>query len=165
VDLLDKNKNEIGVEKMGNHIDFNLPSIDRNATRKAVESSLEKYRILLLRQLDNQPKITQTYSIVPPTNTNKFHSSTEDAAIKNADLEREMQEYLKRMIGAVNRLTHWERAVIVKRYMSDEDVFDYEIYNEVGMSERKYYRVKARAFYKLAFMLKIEVYEEQDVTA
>jgi ArpU family phage transcriptional regulator len=150
---------------MGNLSDFNLPSIDRNATRKAVESALEKYRILLLRQFDNQPKITQTYSIIPPSNTNKFHSSTEDAAIKNADLEREMQQYLNRMINAVNRLTHWERAIIIKRYMDEEDVFDYEIYNDIGMSERKYYRVKARAFYKLAFLLKIEVYEEQGVTA
>ncbi|MCM3663469.1 ArpU family transcriptional regulator [Mesobacillus subterraneus] len=150
---------------MGNLSDFNLPSIDRNATRKAVESALEKYRILLLRQFDNQPQITQTYSIIPPSNTNKFHSSTEDAAIKNADLEREMQQYLNRMIHAVNRLTHWERAIIIKRYMDVEDVFDYEIYNDIGMSERKYYRVKARAFYKLAFLLKIEVYEEQGVTA
>ncbi|WLR54300.1 ArpU family phage packaging/lysis transcriptional regulator [Mesobacillus subterraneus] len=150
---------------MGNLSDFNLPSIDRNATRKAVESALEKYRILLLRQFDNQPKITQSYSIIPPSNTNQFYSTTEDVAIKNAELEREMQLYLTRMIKAVNGLTQWERAIIIKRYMDQEDVFDYEIYNEIGMSERKYYRVKGRAFYKLAFSLKIEVYEEKEVTA
>jgi ArpU family phage transcriptional regulator len=150
---------------MGNLSDFNLPSIDRNATRKAVETALEKYRILLLRQYDNLPKITQSYSIIPPSNTNKFHSSTEDTAIKNVELEREMNQYLNRMIHAVNRLTQWERAIIIKRYMDKEDVYDYEIYNDIGMSERKYYRVKARAFYKLAFSLKIEVYEEKEVTA
>lgn len=149
---------------MGNLSDFNLPSIDRNATRKAVESALEKYRILLLRQYDNLPKITQSYSIIPPSNTNKFHSSTEDTAIKNVELEREMNQYLNRMIHAVNRLTQWERAIIIKRYMDEEDVYDYEIYNDIGMSERKYYRVKARAFYKLAFSLKIEVYEGKELT-
>jgi ArpU family phage transcriptional regulator len=40
-------------------------------------------------------------------------------------------------------------------------VFDYEIYNEIGMSERRYYRLKARIFYKLAFILKIEEYKSE----
>ena len=36
----------------------------------------------------------------------------------------------------------------------------YELYNEMGMSESKYYRIKSRAFYKLAFALRIEVYKQ-----
>ncbi|MGH1232317.1 ArpU family phage packaging/lysis transcriptional regulator, partial [Bacillus toyonensis] len=43
----------------------------------------------------------------------------------------------------------------------DEDICDYMVYNEMGMSERTYRRVKARAFYKLAFALRLEVYETE----
>jgi ArpU family phage transcriptional regulator len=154
-------KNSRGAEKMGNQLDFNLPSINRDLTKKAVEKALEKYRILLLTQTnENQPKMTQTYSIIPPSNTNKFHSSTEDVAIRNSDLESERNEYLKGVGLAVNRLGYWERTVIIKRYMQPDDAYDYEVYNEIGFSQRKYYRLKSRAFYKLAFALKIEIYED-----
>jgi ArpU family phage transcriptional regulator len=60
----------------------------------------------------------------------------------------------------VNRLRFKEREIIVKRYLEDEEMYDYELYNKLGMSESKYYRLKARAFYNLAFALKIEVYEQ-----
>ncbi len=55
-----------------------------------------------------------------------------------------------------------QRDIIVKRYLEDEDVCDYMVYNEIGMSERTYRRVKARAFYKLAFALRLEVYEAEE---
>ncbi|CEG29813.1 ArpU family phage packaging/lysis transcriptional regulator [Bacillus sp. B-jedd] len=146
---------------MGNQINFNLPSIDREATKKAVEAALEKYRIFLLTQSpDKQPKVTQNFSMEMPAYSNQFHSSTEEAAIKNADYEMEREQYIRRIVLAVNRLSHWERSIIIMRYMSQEDYYDYELYNEMGMSERKYYRLKAKAFYRLAFALKVEVYEE-----
>ncbi|WP_199426954.1 ArpU family phage packaging/lysis transcriptional regulator [Thermaerobacillus caldiproteolyticus] len=148
---------------MEKQLEFVLPEIDRDATKKAVEAALEKYRVFLLTQsLDKLPKVTQQYSLVPPSNTNKFHSSTEEMAINNADYERERSEYIKRIAMAVNRLGYWERAILIRRYMTEDDVFDYEIYNEFGMSERKYYRIKSRAFYKLAFALKIEVYKKEE---
>jgi ArpU family phage transcriptional regulator len=132
--------------------------------KKAVEAALEKYRVFLLTQsLDKLPKVTQQYSLVRPSNTNKFHSSTEEMAISNADYERERSEYIKRIVTAVNRLGYWERAIIIKGYMTeDEDVFDYELYNNLDMSERKYYRIKSCAFYKLAFAFKIEVYKKEE---
>jgi ArpU family phage transcriptional regulator len=131
--------------------------------KKAVEAALEKYRVFLLTQsLDKLPKVTQQYSLVRPSNTNKFHSSTEEMAISNADYERERSEYIKRIVTAVNRLGYWERAILIRRYMTEDGVFDYEIYNDLGMSERKYYRIKSRAFYKLAFALKIEVYKKEE---
>ncbi|MBY6269489.1 ArpU family phage packaging/lysis transcriptional regulator [Parageobacillus thermoglucosidasius] len=148
---------------MEKQLEFVLPEIDRDATKKAVEAALEKYRIFLLtHSLDKLPKVTQQYSLVPPSNTNKFHSSTEEMAISNADYERERSEYIKRIAMAVNRLGYWERAILIRRYMTENDVYDYEIYNDFGMSERKYYRIKSRAFYKLAFALKIEVYKKEE---
>ena len=63
---------------------------------------------------------------------------------------------------AVNRLGYWERAIIIQRYMLQDDVFDYQVYNDLNFSERKYYRLKEKAFLKLALSLRIEVYKEGD---
>ena len=145
-----------------------LRDTDGEKTKEAVEAALEKYRMYMLTVPDEfLPRVTQTYSLMLPSNTNAFHSSTESAAIKKVDFERERDEYMERIRRAVNRLNKMERELIIKRYMTLEEPYDYEVYNEMGMSERKYYRIKSRAFYKLAFALKIEVYkkEKSEVTS
>jgi ArpU family phage transcriptional regulator len=82
--------------------------------------------------------------------------------IDKVDFEREPDEYIEWILKAVNRLTFKERELIIKRYLSDEEVYDYELYNDTGYSERKYYRLKARIFYKLAFILGIEIYKGEE---
>jgi ArpU family phage transcriptional regulator len=77
-------------------------------------------------------------------------------------MQREHDEYMEWIRRGVNRLSTRERELIVKRYLSDEEMYDYELYNEIGMSESKYYRLRARAFYKLPFALRIEVYKEEE---
>lgn len=140
---------------------FKLPEIDRNATKAAVESELDKYQMyLLMDPEEHEPKITSSFKLVSTAPSNQFHSSTEETAIKRLDIEKKRQDFLKRIQRAVNRLAYQERSIIIKRYMSGDDIYDYEVYNELGFSERKYYRIKARAFYKLAFILRIEVYQE-----
>lgn len=149
---------------MGNQLTFKLPEIDREKTKESVEAAFEKYRFYLLTVPEERlPKVTASYSLVPPTNTNAFHSSTEAAVINKVDFERERDQYLERIIRGVNRLSKMEREIIYKRYLEDEETFDYEIYNEIGFSERRYYRLKARIFYKLAFILRIEVYKSEDM--
>lgn len=87
--------------------------------------------------------------------------SAEDATIKKVDFERERDEYMeKRIRRAVNRLNKMERELIIRRYMTLEEPYDYEVYNEMGVSESKFYRIREKAFYKLAFALRIEVYKE-----
>ncbi|WP_245399838.1 ArpU family phage packaging/lysis transcriptional regulator [Niallia sp. Man26] len=141
-------------------ISFELPEIDREETKKAVEAAFEKYQFYLLTVPDEKlPKVTATYSLTPPSSTNEFHSSTEDIAIRSIDFERERDRYIEWIRRAVNRLSNKEREIIIKRYLQGEEVFDYEVYNELGFGERKYYRLKARIFYKLAFLLRIEVYK------
>lgn len=136
-----------------------LPEIDRERTKEAVEAALEKYRFYLLREPEeNLPKVTATYSLTPPAFSNQFHSSTETAVIDKVDFERERTEYIEKIRKAVNRLNFKERELIIKRYLQDDEVYDYEIYNDVGLSESKYYKLRGRAFYKLAFILRIEVY-------
>lgn len=138
---------------------FMLPEIDREKTKAAVESALEKYRFyLLMVPEDKLPKITATYSLVPPSFSNEFYSSTEQAVMDRIELDIARNKHIEWVLKAVNRLSKMEREIIYKRYLEDEEIFDYEIYNEMGMSERRYYRLKARIFYKLAFILRIEVY-------
>lgn len=146
---------------MSKQLHFILPEIDREKTKDEVEKVLEKYRMYLLSIPEEKvPKITANYSLVPPAFSNEFHSPTENAVIEKIDLEREREKHIEWVRKGVNRLKFKEREIIVKRYLEDEEMYDYELYNQLGMSERKYYRIKARAFYSLAFALKIEVYEQ-----
>ncbi|MEK4024463.1 ArpU family phage packaging/lysis transcriptional regulator [Sporosarcina sp. FSL W7-1283] len=141
-------------------LQFNLPEIDRDRTKEAVEQALEKYRLYSLQvSLDRLPSITASYSFTPPS-AKLPSSSTEQAAIANIDYEQARLKYINWIANAVNRLTKTERMIIHKRYLQDTELFDYQIYTEFNMSERNYYRMKARMFYKLAFALKIEVFKE-----
>lgn len=122
--------------------------------RKKVEKYLEKYKMYLLTLPDDiQPRITPSYSIVPNSKTNQFYSSTEAVAIKRVEYERERNEYMKRIQIAVNKCSELERTIIVKCYMQHEDVYDYEVYNELGISESKFYQLKRKALDKLAVIL------------
>lgn len=138
-----------------------IPEIDRDATQKNVEKAIAKYRYYSLQTEDEfLPKITASYSMVPPTNTNAFHSSTEDSAIRMAGFERERMEYLTLFAKAVNRLSVREREAFVMKYMGEEELYDYEVYNKLGMSESHYYKkFKPRMFYKFAIAMRIEVYK------
>ncbi|MFC7799327.1 ArpU family phage packaging/lysis transcriptional regulator [Bacillus subtilis] len=149
-----------------NQMTLNLPQIDEEATKAKAEQLLDQYRLYLLQVPDDfLPKITPAYSIVPPSITNEFHSSTEDAALKRLDWEIQRDKFLKRIQRAVNRLTQRERQIIVMLYMQPEEMCDYEVYTEMNMSHRNYYRVKAKAFYRLAFALREEVYKPRQECA
>lgn len=142
-------------------VQFILPEIDRKVTRESVESLLETYRIYLLQtSLDRLPSITAAYSLV--LNSGSLPgSSTESAAIANVDYETERNRFIERIVRAVNRLPREERSIIVQRYLGQDEIYDYQTYAELNMSERNYFRLKSRAFYKLAFALKVEVYKEE----
>lgn len=139
-----------------------IPEIDRDATQKNVEKAIAKYRYYALQTEDEfLPKITASYSMVPPTNTNAFHSSTEDAAVRMVDFERERMEYITRFAKAVNRLSPREREAFVLKYMGEEELYDYEVYNQLGIGETYYYtKFKPRMFYKFAIAMHIEVYKK-----
>lgn len=141
---------------------FSLPEIDREPTRDRVEGALETCRLYM--QIGYHPEIeaktTPAYNMFPASQTNAFHSSTESTAQKNVDEEKRRKEHVERVIAAVNRLGHLEKKIITERYLVDDDIVDYSVWPELNLSERKYYRIKARAFYKLALMLKLEVYVE-----
>lgn len=141
-------------------LQFALQEIDREATKQAVEHALEKYRIYSLSLcLDKLPSVTANYSLMP-SGKGSVKSAVENSAIDNVTYEIEREKYLQRIIRAVNRLNYQERSIVITRYLNDDALFDYQVYTKLNMSERQYYRIKSRVFYKLAFALKIEVYKD-----
>ncbi|KXY48858.1 ArpU family phage packaging/lysis transcriptional regulator [Bacillus sp. FSL M7-1020] len=147
-----------------------LPKIDRSATQKKLEGVLENVR--LYRQfgmMREEMKVTPSYEIRYHGPTNDVGKPLEDVAMANIQ-QSKREEWIKktsvRIDQFLNRLGSGragedQRNIIIKRYLEDEDVCDYMVYNEIGMSERTYRRVKARVFYKLAFALRLEVYETE----
>ncbi|MGD6845203.1 ArpU family phage packaging/lysis transcriptional regulator [Bacillus infantis] len=133
-----------------------IPNRDeRRKIRKQVEGALEKYRLYLLSiPEDKLPRVTASYSLVPGGQSDPSSSSwAERAAIEKVDYERERMEYIQTIQDAVNRLNSKERQIIIKRYMvDDEAVYDYEIFNDMGISESFYYKIKRQAYDKLAVL-------------
>ncbi|GGD05304.1 ArpU family phage packaging/lysis transcriptional regulator [Pontibacillus salipaludis] len=148
----------MGISQMS----FELPEINRKETRNKVEAALEKYQMFKLMEPIEAPiNITASYSDTPTSGTGATHSKTESAALNKISQEEERKSYIRKIDTALKRLNRKESAIIKKRYIEDDDNTDYLVYNELGFSETTYYRIKADAFYKLAFILKIAVYKEE----
>ena len=139
-------------------LSFQLPQIDREATRKNVEKALETARIYKqIGVVRKEMKITPSYDPVLRNTTNKINRPTEDTAVHNVDIEREIKQTVEAVDKAVNRLGRLEREIIQRRYLRGEEEYDCLVCQELHLSERKYRRIKARAIYKLALMLRLEV--------
>lgn len=143
---------------------FELPELDRKRTQAAVEAALEKYRIFKTITVDDrEASMTASYSDMPRSNTGVTSDQTGSIAIHNVEANRLRKEYCERVERAVSRLDRNSRIIISERYMKDDDVFDYQVYNnsfDRPMSESVYYKRKWKAFYKLALILNIQVVKE-----
>ncbi|MGI8381681.1 ArpU family phage packaging/lysis transcriptional regulator [Priestia megaterium] len=143
-----------------------LRDVDGKETKVNVEKAFADYRMYMMTVPDDiMPKVTPSYSLVPPSNTNAFHSSTEDTAIKRVDYEIKRDNFMQKIQQSVNRLSKRERELVIKTYMTYEDVYAFDVYNEMGISEATYYRIREQAFYKLAFALQLQVYKEAETPA
>ncbi|MEC2714676.1 ArpU family phage packaging/lysis transcriptional regulator [Bacillus cereus] len=143
-----------------------LPKINRKATQVRLEEIFETVRIYRqFGMIRNEMKVTASCEVRYHGPTNIVGKPVENAALANVAMnEREVKlKHLSVQIDkALSRFSKIQRDIIVKRYLEDEEVFDYMVYNEIGMSERTYRRNKSNAFYKLAFALRLEVYETEE---
>ncbi|HHP1048935.1 ArpU family phage packaging/lysis transcriptional regulator [Bacillus thuringiensis] len=143
-----------------------LPKIDRKATQVRLEEIFETVRIYRqFGMIRNEMKVTASCEVRYHSPTNIVGKPVENAALANVAMnEREVKlKHLSVQIDkALSRFSKIQRDIIVKRYLEDEEVFDYMVYNEIGMSERTYRRNKSNVFYKLAFALRLEVYETEE---
>ncbi|EJQ03660.1 ArpU family phage transcriptional regulator [Bacillus cereus AND1407] len=159
-ELLDKNKNLGGIN-MKKQLSFKMPVVDGKRTKQAVEQVFEVYRqYLATMPSDILPKVTPSYSIIPPSFTNAFHSSTEEIAIERIEYEQERNEFMSWIYDGVNRLKDDERRIILERFMGDLPGYDPDIWLDLGVGKTKYYKLKGQALLRLAFILKIEVYKK-----
>ncbi|OJE47424.1 ArpU family transcriptional regulator [Bacillus proteolyticus] len=143
-----------------------LPKIDRKETQVRLEEILENLRIYRqFGMIRNEMKVTASCEVRYHGPTNMVGKPAEDVALVNVAMsEREvkLQRLSFQIDKALSRFSKNQWDIIVKRYLEDEDIFDYMVYNEIGMSERTYRRNKSNAFYKLAFAFRLEVYETEE---
>lgn len=143
-----------------------LPPIDRKKTQKAVDDAFEKYRIY--KQIGYEPKetkLTPSYIERESGPTNNTSDSTANIAIDNVDIPAKMKEYCETIERAVSKLRYKPKKLITERFMTDNDVFDYQVMNnsfDPPISEATYYKIKWEAVYSLAFSLEIYVLDEEE---
>lgn len=133
-------------------------AIDREATRKRVEDVLESARIYnQIGFVRKESRVTSGYAPRYHGLTNRVGKVTEQIAVYNVDTEDRLKQLSEQVEQAVQCLESKEQDIIRGRYLQRDSEFDFLLCHELGMSERTYRRIKAKAFSKLAFMLRLEV--------
>ncbi|MEC2865330.1 ArpU family transcriptional regulator [Bacillus thuringiensis serovar kyushuensis] len=147
---------------MNKQFTFKMPVLDEEETKNEVEKVFEEYRMYLAQMpSDILPKVTASYSIVPPSVTNEFNSSTENIAIERLQYEMARDKFMNWVHRAVNRLPKRERQIIHMYYMEEEKGYDPDIMDEVRLGRTTYYKVKGKALLRLAFSLRKEVFKQK----
>ncbi|WP_182103768.1 ArpU family phage packaging/lysis transcriptional regulator [Niallia taxi] len=142
-------------------LSFELPEIDRKATQIRVEQHLEQYRLFkYLFFEEREASITAGTEVRYHGPTNVTSDQTSNIAIYNVDQQRYRESLIFRTERAVDRLPKMEKFLIQERYMSSESEYltDYNVYNhkfQPPISEKKYAKIRWKAFYKLALNLNI----------
>lgn len=142
-------------------LSFELPELDRKKTQAAVEAALEKYRIYkYLTFEEKEASTTSSFNERFHGPTNVTIDQTAQIATHNVDVPAARKAYCDRIERAVKRLHPKERLLIEERYMKDDYVFDYVVYNQVfnpPISEGTYVKIRWKAFYRLALALDIAI--------
>lgn len=144
---------------------FELPELDRKKTQAAVEAALEKYRICKSTTFEEREAgTTAGYEERIGGNANTISDQTANIAIYNVDAPAARRAYCERIERAVQKLPRRERFLITERYLNCDCDYDYVVYSQVfdpPISEFTYYKLKWKAFYKIALNLNIQVVKEE----
>lgn len=136
------------------NMDQMLPQLDRRKTQAAVEAILEKYRIYKTITFEvREASVTASYTERFHGPTNVTSDQTAQVAVYNVDAPAARQTYCRMIESIVERLGEREQTLIRERYMKEDDVFDYKVYNYVldpPVSKDTYTKIRTRAFYKMA---------------
>ncbi|WP_336774246.1 ArpU family phage packaging/lysis transcriptional regulator [Paenibacillus sp. MMO-58] len=139
-------------------LDFELEGLDRRRTQAAVEEALEKYRICkTITFEEREASTTQSYSDMPRSYTGTTSDQTANIAVHNVDKPAQRRAYCEWIERHVKKLPHKERMLIVERYMKDDYVKDFAVYQLLEVSQGTYTKIRWKAFYKLALALDIAV--------
>lgn len=141
-----------------------IDRVDTEATLIAIEKVLRQARTYMMTAPEEYlPSVTAKFTLEPPNNSldSKF-SAVEKAAIKNIDEQIKREKFFKRLSKALNQLTTVERQLITSKYLKTDPLFNYEIVWEMNISESKFYRLRNRALYRLAFLMGVEKYHKKE---
>jgi ArpU family phage transcriptional regulator len=140
--------------------DLTLEKIDWPATQRNVKKALDLARDLMRMGFHPglEARTTSVLHGTPVSVTNRFRSSTEDTAVRNASIEQERRAFVEDVLAAVDRLPSRERELILTRWFDREDRTDIETYIMLNMTHASYYRTRSKAFRSLAYALGVEVY-------
>jgi len=131
-----------------------LPELDRRKTQTAIESLFEKYRIYKTITFEaREASLTASYTERFHGPTNVTSDQTAQIAVYNVDVPAARRAYCETVESIVDRLGEREKLIIRERYMKQDDVFDYKVYNYIldpPVSKDTYTKIRRKAFYKLA---------------
>ncbi|MGZ0043411.1 ArpU family phage packaging/lysis transcriptional regulator [Paenibacillus sp. BJ-4] len=151
----DKAKNEVF------QIAFPGMEIDEDATFLRVEGALERAAIYKrLGFVRREIKNTATYEYQPSQRTNVISKAVEAAAIANVDVPDRLKKHYDQVKKAIDNLRNIHQEIIKARYLESDDVYDANVWIELNLSERTYYRLKREALSELAYALRLEVKKE-----
>ncbi|MEH7157528.1 ArpU family phage packaging/lysis transcriptional regulator [Neobacillus drentensis] len=144
-------------------MDFELPELDREATKQKVEEHLRKYRMYKYLTFEERESST-TSSSTPRYHgpTNQTSDQTGTIAIYNVDEQARMKHFCERTERAVKYLPPRERYLIEQRYMAEDSEYitDLTVYYhrfQPPVSHVTYGKIRWKAFYRLALNLNIAV--------
>ncbi|WP_081977446.1 ArpU family phage packaging/lysis transcriptional regulator [Lysinibacillus boronitolerans] len=103
--------------------------------------------------------MTADYSLAP-VNSDQFNSKTENANIKRVEFELAREKYFNWVHKGLMSLKEDEWQIIVRRYLQPVTEYDIDIWMDLNIGKTKYYKKKWQAMLRLAFALKIEVYQQ-----
>ncbi|WP_067936862.1 ArpU family phage packaging/lysis transcriptional regulator [Alicyclobacillus kakegawensis] len=106
-----------------------------------------------------EPRMTPSYTLAKPQQTNWEYSTTEETAHRNLETEQQRRAHVERVRGAMRVLSEDERNVIERRYF--QDMRTPQIAMELYMSERWCHAQCNRALIKLALALGLLSPEEE----
>ncbi len=115
--------------------------VHEEITKTNVNNLLSRYHNIKRLAGSYTPKITSTYSLTPRSET----GLTSDSTSAKVNLMTEAQGILKEIERAFKSLSANSRNRIHLKYMSEDNLFDYQIYTSQNISKDTYYRELSKA--------------------
>ena len=132
---------------------FELPEMNVKETKINAKRLIKTFKLAYFKmEMAKTPNITTNFSIVPPSNTNQFHSSTEDAVIFRDEYSRLVNDFVERF----NRLETEAREVIYYSYILDNSHVAVAL--KLCVSTSQLSNMKHEALIELAIVFNCEVY-------
>ena len=151
--------NELRCEHLESIHLFDYPELDYKATKREVMKVIGRYKNALNKlYLKSEPRITPQYTIVPPSFTNEFHSSTEDAALWGDTEGKKFKDYVERVNTALNSIPSVNRVVIYRSLIKEQS--DVLIGSEMNYSEFTIRDIRMEGIRLLAYALGVDVYQD-----